>query len=182
MICNKAVQRLGTYRAFRHVLFHLMFTLLPWEAYSPVSIRQHTSSGLVTLGQSLWIRKQTRLFSNLHMAPQPGPGKAGTWTFHLCGCKTCDFIDILLCARSSVLWPQGFWPRQWNNWSWVALRSSPWLKLILVGRGICKVMFRRVYSPLIIVWLVSWVNRLRNTAGSLRNWSLSQRLLACLQS
>ena len=146
------------------------------------SLSQYISSGLVTLGQSLWTRKQTQLFSNLYVAPQPGPDKAGMWTFHLCGCKTCDFINILPCARSSVLWPQGLRPRQWSSWSWVALRSSLQLKLILVGQGSCEVTFRRVYSPLTIVWLVSWVNRLRNTAGSLRNWSLSQWLLACLQS
>lgn len=71
------------------------------------SLSQYTSSGLVTLGQSLWMRKQTQLFSNLYVAPQPGPDKADMWTFHLCGCKTCDFINILPCARSSVLWPQG---------------------------------------------------------------------------
>ena len=39
------------------------------------SLSQYISSGLVTLGQSLWTRKQTQLFSNLYVAPQPGPAK-----------------------------------------------------------------------------------------------------------
>lgn len=67
------------------------------------SLSQHTSSGLVTIGQSLWMRKQTQSFSNSHVLPQPGPDKAGMWALHLCGCKTRDFINILCPLAAGIL-------------------------------------------------------------------------------
>lgn len=113
-------------------------------------IRQHTSSGLVTLGQSLWMRKQLGCSVTCTCAT------AWTWqSWHVnlsfVWLQTCDFIDILLCARkeSSDHRILAATVEQLK----VALRSSPY-GLILVGRA--SVVILRAYSPLTIVWLVSW--------------------------